>query len=186
VTAPRPAVFLDRDGTIIADKHYLCDPAGVELLPGAAEGLHRMSALGLPLVVVSNQSGVGRGYYDAQSVERVNTRLAELLLAHGVVLAGSYYCPHAPQQVCDCRKPAPGLALMAAHDLCLDLGTSYVVGDKPCDVELGLAVGATALLVYGGNPKISPEEAAACGAHGHVRDLNEAAAWIEDHYRRRS
>jgi len=145
-----PAVFLDRDGTVIKERHYLSDPAGVELLPGAAEGMRRMSALGLPLVLVTNQSGVGRGYFGRDAVERVHGRLLELLEAEGVRLSGLYACPHAPDGNCACRKPLPGLLTRAGAELRLDLAASFVVGDKPCDVELGLGAGATAILVRTG------------------------------------
>ncbi len=173
-----PAVFLDRDGTIIAERNYLSDPAGVELLPGAAEGLRRMSALGLPLVLVTNQSGVGRGYFGRDAVERVHGRLLELLEAEGVRLDGIYACPHEPAQNCACRKPLPGLLHRAGAELKLDLAASFMVGDKPCDVELGLGVGATALLVRTG---YGAEHAAqgSCVPHHVVDNLLEAARRIE-------
>lgn len=180
--AGRSAVFLDRDGTIIFDRHYLCDPAGVELLPLAAAGLKRMQALGLPLVLVSNQSGVGRGYFGLHQVEQVNARLAELLAAQGVRLDGAYFCPHTPEDACSCRKPQPGLIHRAALDLGINPALSFMVGDKPCDVELGQAVSAVTFLVPrvpGSKPDVS------CRPDWLAGDLDEVAARIEDVLRHR-
>ncbi|MBU1230914.1 MAG: HAD family hydrolase [Proteobacteria bacterium] len=172
------AVFLDRDGTVIAERHYLSDPAGVELLPGAAAGLRRMRQLGLRLVLVSNQSGVGRGYFDQTAVERVHGRLLELLEAQGVTLDGIYVCPHAPDDACACRKPLPGLIQRGSRDLGIDLARSFVIGDKPCDVDLGLVVNATTFLVTTGH---GAGFVAQCGnrAHHVVGSLEEAARLME-------
>ena len=145
------AVFLDRDGTIVADRHYLSDPDGLELLPNALDGLRELRESGARLVVVTNQSGVGRGYFPAESVERMHERLRELLAAGGVEVDGIYVCPHAPADGCDCRKPEPGLFLRAADDLGLDLPSSFVLGDKDGDVEAGRRIGATPILI-GGDP----------------------------------
>jgi histidinol-phosphate phosphatase family protein len=174
----RAAVFLDRDGTVIAEKHYLHDPAGVELLPGAAEGLRRMREMGLLLVLVSNQSGVGRGYFGADAVERVHGRLLELLEAEGAGLDAIYVCPHAPDAACSCRKPLPGLIDRAARELDIDPSKSFVVGDKPCDVDLGLVVNATTFLVTTG---YGERHVAECGGRAHyvVRGLDEAARLME-------
>ena len=141
------AVFLDRDGTLIEDRHFLGDPDGVELLPNAVEGLRRLRDLGAALVVVTNQSGVGRGYFDEDAVEAVNARIAQLLAAEGVELAGVYVCPHGPDDGCACRKPAPGLLLRAGEELGLDLGASYLVGDAERDAEAARRAGATAILL---------------------------------------
>lgn len=182
VSEPQPAVFLDRDGTVIVEKHYLHDPAGVELLPGAAEGMRRMNALGLKLVLVSNQSGVGRGYFGRDAVERVHGRLIELLEAEGVRLDGLYICPHAPardsQEPCGCRKPLPGLIERASRELGLDPARSFVIGDKPCDVDLGLVVNATTFLVttgYGAGHAAT----GGCRPHHVAASLLEAASTIE-------
>jgi histidinol-phosphate phosphatase family protein len=147
---PRPMAVLDRDGTIIAEKVYLSDPRQVELLPGAAEGLRHLARLGLGLVVVTNQSGVGRGYFDLAAVQRVHQRMADLLAAEGVKLSGIYLCPHLPDDDCDCRKPRPGLVEQAAADLGFEPASAVVIGDKPCDVELGQRVGAVTVLVRTG------------------------------------
>jgi D-glycero-D-manno-heptose 1,7-bisphosphate phosphatase len=141
------AVFLDRDGTIVADKHFLADPAGLELLPNAAEGLRALLALGARLVVVTNQSGVGRGYFDEAAVDAMHDRLRELLAAERVELAGIYTCRHAPDAGCDCRKPAPALYERAARELGVDLTSSFVVGDRDVDVEAGRRIGATPIRI---------------------------------------
>lgn len=173
----RAAAFLDRDGTIIEDKHYLHDPEGVELIPGAAQGLRRMRAQGLALVLVSNQSGVGRGYFGRGDVERVHGRLIELLAEQGVTLDAFYICPHAPEQGCACRKPATGMVQRACAELGLDAGASFVIGDKPCDVELAQAAGGRGVLVRTGKGERHAAELAAQGV-SVARDLDEAAEII--------
>jgi len=170
------AILLDRDGTIIVDRHYLSDPAGVELLPGAASGLRRMSAMGFRLAVLTNQSGVGRGYYDEASVHACNARMAELLAAHGVALDGIFYCPHAPEAACGCRKPAPGLVEQAAAALDFDPRRAVVIGDKEADMLLGRAVGAATILVRTG--KGAAHEARCRLSADHVVDDLEGAADI--------
>jgi len=119
-------VFLDRDGTIIVEREYLSDPGLVALEHGAVAGLSRLSAAGFVLVVLTNQSGIARGYFDLAAAERVNARVAELLAEAGVPIAGWYICPHADCDGCDCRKPAPGLALTAQRAL----GTSRARGSS--------------------------------------------------------
>lgn len=151
MSALRPAAFVDRDGTLIVEKNYLADPAGVELLPGAAEALAALKRAGYVLVMVTNQSGVARGYFDMEAVVRVHARLDALLAAEGVALDATYTCPHGPDDACDCRKPLPGMALAAARDHGLDLGRSLVFGDKAADLGLARAVGATAVLVRTGH-----------------------------------
>ena len=139
--ASRPAVFLDRDGTLIEDVGYPSRPEQVRLLPGAAESLRTLHTSGLALVLVSNQSGVGRGYFDQTDAEAVHERFVELLADAGASLDAAYYCFHAPDEDCACRKPAPGMILDAAADLDLELGRSFVVGNSHADVEAGRAAG---------------------------------------------
>lgn len=143
-------VLLDRDGTIIKDQHYLSDPAGVELLPGAVSGMRRMRELGWGLVIVTNQSGIGRGYYTEQDYQAVTARLRALLQDEGVSVDGVYHCPHAPDIVCACRKPLTGMAQQAAKDLGFRLADCVVAGDKPADIELGKALGGKSVLVRTG------------------------------------
>lgn len=145
------AIFLDRDGTIVVDKHYASDPAGLELLPNALEGLRELRDLGAKLVVVTNQSGVGRGYFPAEAIEPMHARLRELLAEGEIQLDGVYVCPHAPDDGCACRKPGTALFEQAAEELGLELRASFVVGDKQSDVEAAQRVGATPILVGTGD-----------------------------------
>jgi D-glycero-D-manno-heptose 1,7-bisphosphate phosphatase len=147
----RRFVLLDRDGTINVDRHFLADPAGFELIGGAAEGLLRLVRLGLGLVVVTNQSGVGRGIVDPDSLAAIHDEMARQLEAHGVRLDGVYWCPHRPEDDCTCRKPRTGLVDRAAAELSFDPTEAFVVGDRPRDIEMGQAVGATTLLVRTGH-----------------------------------
>ncbi|HTV34121.1 MAG TPA: HAD family hydrolase [Methylocella sp.] len=137
--AGQPCAFLDRDGTLIKDLHYLSDPSQAVLLPGAVEGLQSLAKQGFLLVVLSNQSGVGRGYFNEEAVRAVNARVHEMLHRKGVTIAAWYFCPHAPEQACHCRKPLPGLIDQACADFAIDLSRSLMIGDK--DVDLRLAEG---------------------------------------------
>jgi D-glycero-D-manno-heptose 1,7-bisphosphate phosphatase len=146
-------VLLDRDGTINVERHYLSDPDQVELVPNAAEGLAELKRLGLGVIVVTNQSGVGRGIFDEARLNEIHDRLRQVLRASGVELDGIVSCTHRPDEGCGCRKPLPGLVEAAAREHGFSPKESFVIGDKPCDVDLGRAVGATTLLVrtgYGG------------------------------------
>jgi D-glycero-D-manno-heptose 1,7-bisphosphate phosphatase len=146
-----PPVFLDRDGTLIVEKEYLSDPGQVRIEQGVAQALKMLQDAGHPLIVVSNQSGVGRGMFMAADVLRVNARVAELLRADGVQVLAWYYCPHAPETACDCRKPLPGMALAASAEWGVTLEGSYVIGDKRSDVEMADAIGGTGILVTSGH-----------------------------------
>jgi histidinol-phosphate phosphatase family protein len=146
----RRFVALDRDGTLIVERHYLADPAGVQLVAGAGASLRHLSGLGCGLVVVTNQSGIGRGFFSPRQVELVHRRLRGLLEAEGVQLDGIYVCPHAPADGCACRKPGVALMERAASELGFDPREAFVVGDKECDIEMGKRVGATTLLVRTG------------------------------------
>jgi D-glycero-D-manno-heptose 1,7-bisphosphate phosphatase len=137
----RRALFLDRDGVVIEDVGYPSDPAGVRLIDGALDGMSRIAEAGWRLVLVSNQSGVGRGLVTPDQAASVHRRLIQELEAGGVQLAGIYYCFHAPGDGCRCRKPSPGLVLEAARDLQLDLERSVMVGDKESDLEAGRRAG---------------------------------------------
>ena len=136
------AVFLDRDDTIIVDKGYLKNPDGIEFLPGIFNGLQFLQNAGYSLIQVSNQSGIGRGYFTEEDYFAVTKRLNDLLNINGITFTGYYYCPHAPNVNCKCRKPKPYLAQKAAIDFDIDLKNSYMVGDKPSDIEFGKNFGA--------------------------------------------
>ncbi len=131
-----PAVFLDRDGTIIEDAGYVHEPGKVKLLPGAAQGIRQLNEHGFLVVVVSNQSGIGRGLYTVADYTAVQRRLTELLEAHGAHLDGAYFCPHHPRFTgpCECRKPEVKLFRDAAQALDIDFTRSWWVGDRLSDV----------------------------------------------------
>ena len=171
----RGVVLLDRDGTLIEERHYLHDPEGVVLLPGVGEGLCQLQRAGFLLGVVTNQAGIGRGYYHESAMHAVNERLCTLLAAYSVRLDGIWFCPHAPDAGCSCRKPAPGMVLTAARALGFEPASAIIVGDKPCDVELAHAVGAKGILVCTGYGQAS---AAETQAEYVAPDFRAAVAWI--------
>ena len=147
---PSRFLLLDRDGTLIVEKNYLHDPAEVELIPGAALALSSARKDGWGIVCVSNQAGVGRGYFDSTAVELVNDRIETLLNAKGASIDHYYFCPDHPDLPSTHRKPAPGMAIKAAKDFDIDLAASVVVGDKSADIDLGKAIGASTVLVRTG------------------------------------
>jgi histidinol-phosphate phosphatase family protein len=141
-------LFLDRDGTLIVDVGYPRDPARVELVPGAAGALAELQQR-WALVVISNQSGIGRGLITEAEAAAVHERFVALFAQAGVTFAGAYYCPHAPDASCRCRKPAAGLLLDAAAELGLDLPSSVMIGDKPSDLEAGRTAGCARVIRFG-------------------------------------
>ena len=149
-SSQRPYVLLDRDGTIIVDRNHLTDPQGVTLLPGAVAGLRRFKELGLGLVVLTNQSAIGRGYLDPQGLESIHQRMNSLLSENGIELDGIYHCPHLPTDSCGCRKPKLGMLEQAAADLGFAPSASFMIGDRASDIELGRRAGATTFLVATG------------------------------------
>jgi histidinol-phosphate phosphatase family protein len=142
--------ILDRDGTLIEDPNTVPDPNAIRLLPGVVSGLRGLQQRGWALIVVSNQSAIGRGRLTRESVDAFNSRLVSVLEAQGVHIAGIYVCPHKPEDGCLCRKPAPGLVTEAANALGLDLSNSVSIGDKACDLELGRVIGARTVFVTTG------------------------------------
>jgi D-glycero-D-manno-heptose 1,7-bisphosphate phosphatase len=147
VSALQPAAFLDRDGTLIEDVGFPRHPELVRLVDGAAAALRRLVAANLSLVVVSNQSGIGRGLITGDEARSVHERFIALLGDEEIILDGAKYCPHAPEAGCDCRKPRPGMILEAAENLHLDLGCSFMIGDKLSDVEAGERAGCRTVLL---------------------------------------
>ncbi len=151
-TGPHPpwkVILLDRDGVVIRDRGYLGDPGGVELIPGAAAALRRAHEAGWYLCGLSNQSGLGRGLFTLGDLAAVMQRMEDLLAADGAVFDAFHYCPHAPGEGCECRKPQPGLVREAGLLEGLD-HRSWMVGDKLSDVETGLRLGIGAILVRTG------------------------------------
>jgi D,D-heptose 1,7-bisphosphate phosphatase len=155
--ANSPAVFIDRDGTLVVDKEFLSDPDEIEFVDGSLEAVRLLKRLGLKVIVLSNQSGVARGYFNIDTVERVNAALLGKLAGADAEIDGLYYCPHlatgtVPQYsiVCQCRKPAPGMAEEAAQQLRIDLRQSFMIGDKLDDLYLGRVFGGQSFLVRTG------------------------------------
>ena len=145
--APRRLALIDRDGTIIVDKVYLSDPDGIEFAPGAIEGLRLLRDAGFALVLITNQSGIARGYFDAATLERIHDRLQSMLLAEGLRLEAIYFCPHGPDDGCDCRKPAPGMVTKAMRDLGFHPDEVVVVGDSDADMGAAKAAGVAGVRV---------------------------------------
>jgi len=174
----RPAAFLDRDGTIIEERDYLADPAGVALLPRAAAGLRGLADAGFALVLVTNQSGIARGFFDEAALQRVQRQLERLLHAEGIAFDGVYVCPHHPEHSgpCDCRKPGTLLFRRAAGELGLDLRQSVFAGDRLRDVLPALELGGRAVLVRTGYGAAEAERAPA-GVET-VADLEELVALV--------
>ena len=185
----RPAVILDRDGTLIEEARYLDSLDRLKFYPYTVEAVRVLNRAGFAVVVATNQAGVGRGIVEESFVGKAHAYIADRLAAGGARVDGWYYCPHHPdatrpgyRQLCDCRKPLPGMLQRAANDLDLDFSRSFVVGDQWHDVQAGIAVGAQSILVrtgYGRANEACPPSGvspAAC-----VDNLIEAVAWILRH-----
>jgi len=184
----RPAIFLDRDGTINEQMGYINHLSRFHLLPGVGEAIRRLNEHDLPVVVVTNQSGLARGYFPESLLDAVHAEMHRLLALAGARLDGLYVCPHHPEAKderyrlnCSCRKPKTGLLEQAARELGLDLARSYMVGDRWSDLRCGAAAGATSLLVLTGYGRgdlcyIGPGQAI---QPAHVaEDLAAAVQWI--------
>jgi D-glycero-D-manno-heptose 1,7-bisphosphate phosphatase len=182
------AVFLDRDGTVNEEVGYLRDLDQLRLIPGAGAAIRRLNEAGLKVVLVTNQSGVARGFFPESFVHAVHDRLTRMLEQEGARIDAVYYCPHHPTagnppyvRACDCRKPGTGMIDQAAKDLHIDIKHSFMVGDKWIDVELGQRAGACSILVLSGYAPDDPGNK----RPGHISDpdfsahsITEAADWI--------
>ena len=168
---PRPFVFLDRDGTLLADPGYLHRLEDYHLLAGVVEGLRALQGAGFGLAIVTNQSGIGRGYFTVEQFDALQAHLIADLGQHGVRLDGSYFCPHLPDAGCDCRKPATGMLRRAEAELGADLAKSWVIGDAESDIELARRAGCRAV-------KIGSDRSAGAESAG---GLEEAARRILAH-----
>lgn len=171
----RQAVFLDRDGTVVEDVSYCRRPEQLRLLPRVAEAVALLNEAGVLVVVVTNQSGIARGYFDVEALEAIHGTMRRELAKGGARIDALYYCPHHPDEECTCRKPRTGLLLRAAKEMGLDLGHSFMVGDRELDVIAGQSVGCRTVFVETGPvglPKngIQPDYRA--------NTLYEAARWI--------
>jgi D-glycero-D-manno-heptose 1,7-bisphosphate phosphatase len=167
--ARAPAVFLDRDGTIMRDTDYCSDPKQVKVFAGVPETLRRLKAKGYKLIVITNQSGIGRGFFTPEQYRAVE---AEVLRQVGKdLIDATYFCPHRPEEGCKCRKPSPQMITQAAHEHTIDLARSFFIGDKQSDVECGRHAGVKTILVRTGYGK----RADAILANFVAEDLDGAA-----------
>ncbi|MDP8242525.1 MAG: HAD family hydrolase [Candidatus Hinthialibacter antarcticus] len=142
----KPTLFLDRDGTLITDVGYPKSPDLVEPVPGAVEAMQTLAKMGYQLIVISNQSGVGRGIISPEEAKSVHDRFIELFKEQGIEFQDVYYCPHAPEEDCECRKPSPYMLYQADQDHGVDFSKSYMVGDRLGDVQTGKNAGCRAIL----------------------------------------
>lgn len=179
------AVFLDRDGTINEEKNYLYRIEDFQFIAGVPQAIRRLNDAGYLVVVVTNQSGVARGYFDREDVDRLHEHIQRELSLFGATVDAFYLCPHHPQKGvgefrvdCDCRKGKPGMLLQAAVDLDIDLKQSFMVGDKLADIEAGRAAGCSSLLVLTGYGTNNRDNAVAAGAMAVALDLPEAVDFI--------
>ncbi|MDH3504980.1 MAG: HAD-IIIA family hydrolase [Nitrospirota bacterium] len=145
--APGTAVFLDRDGTLNHDRGYVTSPEQLVLFPGVPEAIARLNHLGVMVLLVTNQSAIGRGMMTIEGLELIHERLAELIRPYGASIDGIFFCPHRPQDGCGCRKPKAGLIDQAVNRFALDLSQCYLVGDKRSDLEVAQTVSVPGVLV---------------------------------------
>lgn len=178
----RKVIFLDRDGTINIEKDYLYKWEDFEFEKNAIEGLKKLSELGFELIVVTNQSGIARGYYSEEDLKKLNKKMCEKLKEFGIEILDCFYCPHHPEKgiggykkECDCRKPNPGMLLKGKELYEIDMESSYMIGDKESDILAGKKAGVTAILVRTGYGKRIENDIDAV----IVEDLLEAAKYIQ-------
>lgn len=159
----RRALFLDRDGILNVDHGYIGNPDEIEFIPGVVNFLKKVTRLGFLLVIVTNQSGIARGYFSEVEYGLVESRLVDLFSDEGVVFSGIYHCPHHPDGIgdlaifCDCRKPAPGLIIRASRDLDIDLSRSVMIGDKRTDIEAAISAGVAESFLFENKKTTSKE-----------------------------
>jgi len=176
----KPAVFIDRDGTINYDTNYVNRPGQFKLLPGAAEGIRLLNQNKIPAVVASNQSGVARGYLTVKTLELIHRKMKALLKRKGACLDAIYYCPYHPEENHSCRKPEIGMALAAQNDLGLDLSRSYMIGDNRSDMEFARNMGAKKILVLSGMATGRESWVKKVKVDCLAQDLLGAVLWILD------
>lgn len=176
----KPAIFIDRDGTLNVEKNYLHKWADWEWIPGAVDAIKRFNAAGYLVIVTSNQAGIARGMYVEADLLELHQRVDEDLTQHGGRIDAFYYCPHHPEhgavRDCECRKPEPGMLLEATREHDVDLTHSFMIGDKISDVEAGLNAGVTPILVLTGYGEKDRTEVPP--ATFIARDIGAAADWI--------
>ena len=149
----KKAVFLDRDGTICEEKNYLSDPDELELFSFAAEAIKLFRESGYLVIIITNQSGIGRGYFNEDDLDRISQKMFDQLDSEGARIDAIYYCPHAPEDNCDCRKPKTKMIKNACKDFPIDLANSWIIGDKAIDIQTGINAGTKSALVLTGYGK---------------------------------
>lgn len=179
----RAAVFLDRDGTLNVDKGYVHRIEDWEWIPGAIGAITALKKAGFLVIVITNQAGIARGYYDEADMNNLHTIINMELQRHGATIDGFYHCPHHPEfgevRECECRKPMPGLIYEASQDFDIDLGCSWLIGDKTSDIQAGLAAGVRSILVqtgYGNKERNLLADDGIC-----VTDITAASRYIISH-----
>lgn len=169
----RPAIFIDRDGTINKDVPYCSSPEEFELFDGAGEAICCLSRAGFKIVVITNQSGVARGYYSEETLQNIHKKMQKDLAYFNAHVDSIYYCPHHPNDACSCRKPKPGLIMLAAEELVLDLKKSFMIGDSLSDMKAGKRAGCkTVLINHSGNHAGDTSVDYIC------KELSEGVKWI--------
>jgi D-glycero-D-manno-heptose 1,7-bisphosphate phosphatase len=180
---PKPAVFLDRDGTLNIDKGYVHRVEDWEWIPGAIDAIVALKKAGFLVIVITNQAGIARGYYDETDMNNLHTMINKELKVHGATIDGFYHCPHHPEfgmvRECECRKPMPGLIDQAKQDFGIDMVRSWLVGDKASDTQAGMAAGIKSILVETGYG--SAERALLAKNDIYVTDIAEASRYIISH-----
>ncbi|MGB7062393.1 MAG: D-glycero-beta-D-manno-heptose 1,7-bisphosphate 7-phosphatase [Candidatus Zixiibacteriota bacterium] len=181
---PSKVAFLDRDGTIIEEKDFIKTADQIEFVPGSIDAIKMLRSLGYKIVVVSNQSGIGRGILTEKMVTDVNASFLRRLEEQGAPADGLYFCPHHPYDNCDCRKPKTGMIQRAVRELKLDLRDAVVVGDKLADIQLGKNIGATTVLVLTGYGRKALDKLTDSNPDGEpdfvAENLLGAASWLKN------
>jgi histidinol-phosphate phosphatase family protein len=175
----RPAVFLDRDGVLNRDSEdFIRTPDEVAILPGVPESVKRLNDAGYVTLVITNQSGIRRGYFTEQGLHDIHARLIPEVESAGGRISQVYFCPHLPDDKCECRKPLPGMLKRAEKDHGIDFSRSFFVGDRPEDIACGFSVGARTILVLTGKSAAYDPARFPCPPDHVCRSLSEAADWI--------
>lgn len=172
------AVFIDRDGTLIKDKNYLSDHKRIEFYTDAYRAIRLLRAGGYRVIMTTNQSGIGRGYFTLKTLKQIHARLQKKLTKHKVKIDRIYFCPHLPEKKCRCRKPRIGMPRQAQKDFNLDLEKSFVIGDKRADIRMAYNFGGKGILVLTGKGKEELKKFKNIRPHHVSQSIYHAAKWI--------